>query len=125
MRWRSYGKGKVMKIAFAEDDHALRRAFARAWKGRDDVEVKVFESAEEAMAAIDNGFVPDIIISDNDMGQGSTGLEFGDWARTMYPDTKFVLCSGSIDANIEAPKRGFGVISKPASISTIESYIGL
>src|SRR6185369_881309 len=81
-------------------------------------------SAEEALAAL-NDTVPDLVISDIDMG-GMSGLELVPRVHSLSPDTVVMMISGNQDIEfaIEALRVGaFDYITKPIDLRHVEASV--
>ncbi|MBL8698114.1 MAG: PAS domain S-box protein [Alphaproteobacteria bacterium] len=61
-------------VLLVEDDAGLRFA-SRRWLAGRGLRVQATSGGAEAMAAIDQGFMPELVISDYHLGNGETGLE--------------------------------------------------
>jgi diguanylate cyclase (GGDEF)-like protein len=81
-------------------------------------------SAEEALAALADT-IPDLVISDIDMG-GMSGLELVPRVHSLSPDTVVMMISGNQDIEfaIEALRVGaFDYITKPIDIRHVEASV--
>jgi CheY-like chemotaxis protein len=78
-------------ILIAEDDKQVQKAYERLLR---DHEVRVCDDAADALALIEAGLRPDLIISDLDMPL-VLGTSFCNAIRGMGLKTPFLLVSGS------------------------------
>ncbi len=83
-------------LVLVDDDEAILRIYRRALAA--EYALHLFSRADEALAAIDAGLLPDLVVSDL-MMPGMTGIEFREALRAGHPalSERFVFCSGSGD----------------------------
>jgi CheY-like chemotaxis protein len=78
-------------ILIAEDDKQVQRAYERLLRGH---EVRVCDDAQDALALLEGGMRPDLIISDLEMPH-MLGTSFCHAVRRMGLKTPFLLVSGA------------------------------
>lgn len=78
-------------ILIAEDDKQVQKSYERILRGH---EVRVCDDAADALALIEQGLRPDLIISDLEMPH-MLGSSFCNAVRAMGLPTPFLLVSGA------------------------------
>ncbi len=110
---------------YVEDDKIAREGFATYFK-RKKYDVQVFETAAEAETALVN-FKPDIIISDQKLGDNSLGWEFLKKSIPLSPNSIRFILSGYSEAQMMLNSVEDGIIfdylSKSSSNDEIEKRI--
>ena len=82
-----------MRVLLIEDDALMRRMLLDTL-GEDGIEVDGLANAEDALILLGAGQVPDVLVTDINLGQGLSGLDLADIARERHPDLELVLISG-------------------------------
>lgn len=112
-------------LVYVEDDNVARDAFANYFR-RKKYEVHVFETASAAEQALGN-LKPNVIISDQKLGQDSLGWEFLKRTIALCPNSIRMILSGYSEAQMVLHSFLEGVvfdyISKSASNEEIEMKI--
>lgn len=112
-----------MKVMVVEDNRDIAHGYARWLKARG-YEFVVMYTCEDALAEIEVGEHPQVVISDLDLGQGMTGLDFADVVAAKLPDAKFALLTGSAWAAKPARERGIPFFTKPTLIGEVLAALG-
>lgn len=102
-------------IALVEDDEAVRRSTEMLLTLSGYPQVRGFESADALLAAIANGFMPDVIVSDVRM-PGTSGLELLKQLKRMHVAAPVLLITGhgQVAMAVQALKDGAAdFIEKP------------
>ncbi len=87
-----YGVGPI-KVLVIEDDELTRMALLDALT-QEGMEVDALANAEDALVLIGAGQVPDVLVTDIDLGQGLHGVDLADMARVRHPDVEVIFISG-------------------------------
>jgi CheY-like chemotaxis protein len=99
-----------MRVMLIEDDELVRESIAESLMG-DDIDLDGVSNAEDALVLLGAGQLPDVIVTDNRLGNGLSGMQFADIARTRYPEIRIVLISGErLDRPLKKHER---FVSKP------------
>ena len=103
----------TLRVLLVDDEAPLRRLAERALT-RDGMEVRAAEDAEGALGVLDDGFVPDVLVSDVAM-PGMDGAALARAARVRLPGLRVVLVSGYAEASLEgrALEPGTAFLAKP------------
>ena len=98
-----------MRVLLVDDDPRILHAFTRQLNGH---EVKTASGFEEARAVLD-GFHPDVVLTDYDLGNGTTGLDVLREAQRRCPRARRYVASGNV-TNVpdEAHELAYAVLSK-------------
>ncbi len=103
-------------ILFVDDEINILRTLRRMFFDSDEYEVHTAESGPEALAMLEEGLRPAVIVSDQRM-PGMSGSELLAEVRQRYPEIVRIILTGyaDIDAAIEAINVGavFRYIAKP------------
>ena len=99
-------------VLVAEDDVIVRIVIA------DDLRLAGFEvieagSGAEALALLSADRVIDLILSDVHMPGRLNGIDLAEIVMDRFPQTRIILCSGSMDGHDLAGISGIPVIHKP------------
>ncbi len=100
-----------------DDDRSIRWVLEKAL-GRENILAKCFASADEALAALDNGLRPQVLVSDIRM-PGSSGLDLLRHAKTHYPDLPVIIMTAysDLDSAVAAFQGGaFEYLPKPFDV---------
>ncbi|MCB9831667.1 MAG: response regulator [Planctomycetes bacterium] len=110
------------RVWVVDDEPSIAEGVRRTLEKRR-YEVRVFPSAEEALAAIRQA-TPDLIISDLEMGNGLTGLQFCEQLRTRrdQPHVPFILATA---AGIDLTRFNLidGFIVKPYEVEVLCAFV--
>jgi len=82
-----------MHVLLIEDD-ALMRQLLSEMLAEDGIEVDGLANAEDALILLGAGQVPDVLVTDVDLGPGLSGLDLAAIARERHPDLELVFISG-------------------------------
>jgi DNA-binding NtrC family response regulator len=112
------------RILVVDDDRSSREILGRilASEGH---RVTTLEDGREAIALLDQGDPPDLVVSDIRMAEVD-GLQVIDAFRQRAPDTPVILVTafGNIDGALEAIRRGAAdYISKPYDVDAIKLVV--
>jgi DNA-binding NtrC family response regulator len=110
---------------FVVDDDASSRDLLTRILASEGYAVEALGDGRDAIARLDAGNAPDLVVSDIRMGE-TGGLELTDAFRARAPETPVILVTafGNIDGAIEAIRRGaFDYISKPYDVDAIKLVV--
>jgi CheY-like chemotaxis protein len=113
---RSLWSGTALLV----DDEACIRVSTADMLNALGFEVREASSAESALAAIEGGLEPELLITDHLM-PGMTGVQLARWVRERRPQTKTLIVSGFADA--EGIDPSFPRLTKPFMQSELEAAI--
>lgn len=92
-----------MRVLLIDDDTMVREMLAETLAA-EDIEVDGLANAEDALVLLGANQVPDVLVTDVDLGAGLTGLDLARIARERHPTVEIVLISGKpLEGN-----QGFG-----------------
>jgi CheY-like chemotaxis protein len=109
----------MMRVLLIEDD-ALVRATLADWMSDDGIDVDGLASAEDALVLLGAGQVPDVLVTDINLGHGLDGLDLADVARARHPDIEVVYISGrpfNMHGRELGPHESF--IAKPFTVAQL------
>src|SRR5512135_1728222 len=112
------------RILVVDDDQSSRDLLARILAGAGH-RVTALSDGREAVAALDAGDPPDLVVSDIRMAE-MDGLQVIDAYRERAPDTPVILVTafGNIDGAVEAIRRGAAdYLSKPYDVDAIQIVV--
>ncbi len=112
------------RILVVDDDQSSRELLARILTGAGH-KVTQLTDGREAVAALDAGDAPDLVVSDIRMAE-MDGLQVIDAFRERAPDTPVILVTafGNIDGAVEAIRRGAAdYLSKPYDVDAIQIVV--
>ena len=112
------------RILVVDDDQSSRELLARILTGAGH-KVTQLTDGREAVAALDAGDPPDLVVSDIRMAE-MDGLQVIDAFRERAPDTPVILVTafGNIDGAVEAIRRGAAdYLSKPYDVDAIQIVV--
>ena len=112
---------ETARILVVDDDQSSRELLARILSGAGH-RVTTLSDGREAVAALDAGDPPDLVVSDIRMGDVG-GLEVTEAFRRQAPDTPVILVTafGNVDGAVEAIRRGaFDYVSKPYDVDAVQ-----
>ncbi|UJF19431.1 nitrogen regulation protein NR(I) [Vibrio sp. SS-MA-C1-2] len=107
---------KKEQVWVVDDDSAIRWVLERTLTS-DSIECRTFESADQAIAALDNA-VPDALISDIKM-PGTDGLSLLQYTQQHFPQLPVIIITAhsDLDAAVNAYQKGaFEYLPKPFDI---------
>ena len=85
-----------MRVLLIDDDALVRQSLADTLES-EGIEVDGLASAEDALVLLGAGQVPDVLVTDIDLGPGLSGLDLIAIARERHPEVEVVLISGLSD----------------------------
>ena len=100
-----------------DDDRSIRWVFEKALQ-REDILCKCFASANEALAALDSGEVPQVMVSDIRM-PGQSGLDLLRHLKAHFPDLPVIIMTAysDLDSAVSAFQGGaFEYLPKPFDV---------
>ncbi len=112
------------RILVVDDDQSSRDLLVRILTGAGH-RVTALTDGREAVAALDAGDAPDLVVSDIRMAE-MDGLQVIDAFRDRAPDTPVILVTafGNIDGAVEAIRRGAAdYLSKPYDVDAIQIVV--
>jgi nitrogen regulation protein NR(I) len=114
----------MSKLLLIDDDHDVHYAFQRSFESPD-IELSTAASGEEALRMIPK-LKPDLVILDNRMGTGMTGLET--LRRIRQADSKLLVilmtAYGTTQTAIEAMKLGaYDYLLKPFDVPKLKEVV--
>jgi DNA-binding NtrC family response regulator len=112
------------RILVVDDDQSSRDLLARILTSAGH-HVTALSDGREAVAALDGGEHPDLVVSDIRMAE-MDGLQVIDAFRERAPDTPVILVTafGNIDGAVEAIRRGAAdYLSKPYDVDAIQIVV--
>jgi DNA-binding response OmpR family regulator len=117
-----YGSGPI-KVLLIEDDELTRIALLDALT-QEGMDVDALANAEDALVLIGAGQVPDVLVTDIDLGQGLHGVDLADMARVRHPDVEVIFISGKpADTSSRSLRAHETFLSKPFSPSQLAAAI--
>ncbi len=99
----------AMRQIMVVEDHVQLRTVLELSLATLGYRVTAFASGTEALAALEAGATPDVVLTDIRMPGSPDGLQLADWLRTNRPATPVLLQTGYTNV----PTRGFAMIRKP------------
>jgi PAS domain S-box-containing protein len=115
------GDQKARRILVVEDDEVVAELAAQLLEEMG-YESVVVHSAQEALAALDRGRLPDIVFSDIVMPGGLSGLELARRVRRRFPEMPVLLTSGYSDRLSDTPGE-FPMVPKPYQFDALEEAL--
>ena len=112
-------------LIFAIDDEklVLEETMETIQKAVEKAEIKTYMRGNDALNAIKEGAVPDIVFSDIEM-PGISGLEFAIQLKNISPNTRIVFATAYEKYAVEAFKvRAHGYILKPISVASVREEL--
>jgi DNA-binding NtrC family response regulator len=83
-----------MRVLLIEDDALVRQTLADTL-AEESIEVDGLANAEDALVLLGAGQVPDVLVTDIDLGAGLSGLDLAGIAQERHPAVEVVLISGT------------------------------
>ena len=112
-------------LIFTIDDEppALRASERIISEASPEAEVQGFASAADALAAIEQGSVPDVVFSDIEM-PGLSGLRLAEELKAAAPGAHVIFVTGYSDYALEAFKvRAHGYVMKPLMVEDVRDEL--
>ncbi len=119
------GAAAARRVLLVEDEAPLRLLTRRALVAAGH-EVRAVEDAEAALAAVDDGFLPEVLVSDVTMPGELDGLALAEALRARIPGLPVVLVSGYAAATVGEGLAGKGVrfLEKPFRMADLAAAVG-
>jgi len=112
-----------MRVLLIEDDDLVRIMLSETLAS-DGIEVDGLANAEDALILLGAGQVPDVLVTDVDLGLGINGFDLADIARSRHPDVEVILISGlPPEAAGRGPRRHERFFRKPFSPAELAAAI--
>lgn len=83
-----------MRVLLIEDDESVRSTLSETLDG-DGFEVDGLANAEDALILLGAGQVPDVLVTDVNLGPGLNGFDLAEIARSRHPGVEVILISGT------------------------------
>jgi DNA-binding response OmpR family regulator len=88
----------VVRVLLIDDDALVRGTLAETLAA-EGIEVDGLANAEDALILLGAGQVPDVLVTDIDLGPGLSGLDLASIARERHPEMEVIFISGSRSAS--------------------------
>jgi|SRR5689334_22183386 CheY-like chemotaxis protein len=112
-----------MQVLLIEDDPLLRSILSDTL-GAEGMDVSGLANAEDALILLGAGQVPDVLVTDINLGAGLNGYDLAEVARARHPDVEVVLISGAMpEEGLRPLRRHERFLSKPFSPATLATAI--
>lgn len=112
-----------MRVLLIEDDDLVRMMLSETL-GSDGIEVDGLANGEDALILLGAGQVPDVLVTDIDLGPGINGFDLADIARSRHPDVEVILISGlAPQAEGRDPRRHERFLRKPFAPADLAAAI--
>jgi DNA-binding NtrC family response regulator len=106
------------------DDDALVREVLSDTLSEEGIEVHGLASAEDAVILLGAGQVPDVLVTDIDLGAGLSGLDLAGIVRERHPAAEVILISGSApETRYAGLGRRLRFLQKPFAPATLAAAI--
>lgn len=111
------------KVFIIEDEHVARRALQSLLRASG-YEASAYETAEQALADLDRGHVPAVVVVDVDL-PGMSGLELIDRIEAMFPHLKIVLTTAVDGGRIDNFRKTHQVhyLRKPLDFARLLEFL--
>ncbi|MFZ4813420.1 MAG: response regulator [Phototrophicaceae bacterium] len=86
----------MLTILVLESNRLVRTMYVSGLSAFDNIEVIETSTAEEAVALIENGLQPDVLLTDIQLN-GVSNEQFVEWFKTTCPYTQVMISSASND----------------------------
>src|SRR5215207_11285033 len=83
-----------MRVLLSDDDALVREMLADTL-AEEGIEADGLANAEDALVLLGAGQVPDVLVTDIDLGAGLSGLDLAGIAQERHPAVEVVLISGT------------------------------
>ena len=102
-----------MRVLVVEDDPSVRELIAEILTG-DGIEADGVGYAEDALVLLGSGEPIDLLVTDIDLGDGLTGIDLAEVARSRHPDVELLFITGNDgDRDGRTPMPHEHVLQKP------------
>ena len=112
-------------VLLVDDDVMVLRALARLLKDLP-AEVHQRANAAEALALIESGLAPEVVISDNALGRGMSGLQLLASVHRCRPGAWLALHTGDATVSFQLePGAVLTVFAKPVPTDTLRRFVAM
>ena len=112
-----------MQVLLIEDDHHVRANLAELLSVHG-IEVDGLTNAEDAIVLIGAGQIPDVLVTDINLGSGLNGVDLAEMAQAKHPDVGVVFISGDpYDAHGHRLGEHEYFLQKPFKVSDLANAI--
>lgn len=112
-----------MLVLLIEDDQDARTSLVELL-GEQGIEADGLANAEDALVLLGAGQVPDVLVTDIDLGPGLDGVDLAEMAQARHPDVGIVFISGEPhDAHGHRLGRHERFLQKPFRTSDLAAAI--
>jgi DNA-binding NtrC family response regulator len=112
-----------MRVLLIEDDDLVRMVLSETL-GSDGIEVDGLANAEDALILLGAGQVPDVLVTDVDLGPGINGFDLAEIARSRHPGVQVILISGTVPEEAgQGPHRQSRFFQKPFAPADLAAAI--
>ena len=112
-----------MRVLLIEDDQQVRTDLMETLSN-EGLDVDGLANAEDALVLLGAGQVPDVLVTDINLGPGLGGIDLADMARAKHPNVEVVFISG---APFDSRGRPLGehewFVRKPFTASSLAEII--
>jgi DNA-binding NtrC family response regulator len=109
------------RVLIVEDDQAISDLYAAALGELGDITITKLMRADDAVTFLNNGEVPNLIITDMNMPGGS-GMDVLKAAKERE-DVRCIVCSGSIDNRSDLEGMADAVMEKPIMLNEFLGHV--
>jgi DNA-binding NtrC family response regulator len=113
----------TLRVLLIEDDEAIRTTLVETLLEHG-IDADGLANGEDALVLLGAGQVPDVLVTDIDLGPGLDGIDLAGTAQTDHPDVGVVFISGtpkSLQAHRLGPHEEF--LLKPFTIDSLARSI--
>jgi PAS domain S-box-containing protein len=115
----------TMKVLLIDDDDLIRSSVQAILEVLGHTSVNTAQSGEEALALLEAGFEPDLVILDMNM-PGLGGIGTLPRLRMLRPDVPVLLATGRVDQTaltLASVHRGVTLLSKPFGLRELQKHL--
>ena len=112
-----------MQVLLIDDDQQVRTTLMETLAD-EGLDVDGLANAEDALVLLGAGQVPDVLVTDIDLGPGLGGIDLADMARAKHPEVEVVFISGTSSNPGGRPLREHErFLRKPVTASSLAEVI--
>ena len=111
--------GAGAQLVMLVEDHAQLRQMLEVTLAMLGYRVTAFASGTEALAALESGIAPDLVLTDIRMPGSPDGLQLAEWLRAHRAGTPVLLQTGYSTV----PTGGFPLLRKPYTPEELEAAL--
>ncbi len=112
-----------MRVLFIEDDDTVRMVVADTLEG-EGMDCDAVSNSEDALILMSSGQIPDVLVTDINLGAGLNGIELADNVRSRFPGVAVVFVSGRpSDLNGHPLAKRERFLAKPFTPSELVRFI--